>query len=213
MNVNYQKKLDDIINKIETNLETPTLLLHSCCAPCSTYVIKYLSNYFKITVLYYNPNITIDLEYEKRKNEQEEFIKKINSTLKNEVYFLEGEYNSKDFFNAIKGYENYGEGSIRCDKCFELRLDYTGKICKEKNLDYFTTTLSISPLKNSNKLNEIGEIIEKKYNKKYLYSDFKKKDGYKNSTIISKLYNLYRQNYCACIFSKIESEKRGGNSE
>lgn len=202
--VNYQIMLDKITQKIEKEDITPSLLLHSCCAPCSSYTIEYLSKYFSITVLYYNPNISEQKEYEKRKAEQ---IRLINSLeTKNKVSFLDCEYNSADFFETAKGYEKCREGGERCFRCYRLRLEKTACLAKEKDFDYFCTTLSISPLKNAQKINEIGYELENEYGILWLPSDFKKREGYKRSIELSKEFNLYRQNYCGCIYSKAERE-------
>lgn len=202
--VNYQIMLDKITQKIEREDITPSLLLHSCCAPCSSYTIEYLSKYFSITVLYYNPNISEQKEYEKRKAEQ---IRLINSLeTKNKVSFFDCEYNSAEFFETAKGYEKCREGGERCFRCYRLRIEKTSCLAKEKNFDYFCTTLSISPLKNAQKINEIGYELEEKYGVLWLPSDFKKREGYKRSIELSKEFNLYRQNYCGCIYSKAERE-------
>lgn len=201
-NVNYQKILDKELEKIQANGTIPTLLLHSCCAPCSSYVIEYLSKYFKITVFYYNPNISPDSEYRYRANEQKRLIESM--PLENPVEFLEGNYNPDEFFEASKGLENAPEGGARCAKCFNLRLSKTAETAKQGNYDYFTTTLTISPLKNAQLINNIGKELSNKYGVPYLLSDFKKKNGYKRSIVLSKEYNLYRQNYCGCVFSKYE---------
>lgn len=198
--INYQKKLDELIEAIEKNGSTPTLLLHSCCAPCSSYVIEYLSNYFSITVYYYNPNIFPDKEYRYRAVEQKRLIESM--PVKNKVTFLEGDYIPTLFFDTVKGLENEPEGGARCDKCFNLRLESTAQQAKNKGFDYFTTTLTISPLKNAQVINDIGLQLSDKYGVKYLAGDFKKKNGYKRSIVLSKEYNLYRQNYCGCVFSK-----------
>lgn len=203
-NINYQKLLDKELEKIQATSTTPTLLLHSCCAPCSSYVIEYLSKYFKITVFYYNPNISPDEEYRYRANEQKRLIESM--PLENEVKFLESEYNPDEFFNASKGLENEPEGGARCAKCFNLRLSKTAQVAKQGNFDYFTTTLTISPLKNAQLINNIGSALSEKYGIPYLLSDFKKKNGYKRSIVLSKEYNLYRQNYCGCVFSKSDTE-------
>lgn len=200
--MNYQNKLDEIIENLDY---VPNLLLHSCCAPCSSYVIEYLSNYFNITIYYYNPNISPKEEYEKRKNEQIRFIKEFKS--KNKLDIIDVDYNYDDFLNIANGLENVKEGGIRCFKCYNLRLESTAKKASELNYDYFGTTLTVSPYKNSEKLNEIGSELESKYNIKYLCSDFKKKNGYKRSIELSKIYNLYRQDYCGCIYSKKEREE------
>ncbi len=202
---NFQKEMDKLIEQNQKDGLTPSLLLHSCCAPCSSYVLEYLSQFFNITVLYYNPNISPKEEYIYRLNEEKRLIGEMS--FKNPVEILDCDYNAEEFFTVVKGFEKEPEGGKRCEKCFDLRLDFTAKIAKENNFDYFATTLTISPLKNANLINDIGEKIAEKYNAKYLCSDFKKKEGYKRSIILSKEYNLYRQNYCGCIFSKVESEK------
>ncbi len=195
--INYQKELDKIIAAQGDSV--PTLLLHSCCAPCSSYVIEYLSNYFYITVFYYNPNIYPDTEYIFRSNEQKRLISEMPT--KYPVTYIDEDYNSKEFYNAVKGLEKEPEGGKRCEKCFHLRLERTAKKAVELNFDYFTTTLTISPLKNAQLINQIGETLSQIYNIKWLPSDFKKKEGYKRSIELSKIYSLYRQNYCGCIFS------------
>ena len=197
---NYQRELDVLINRLENK---PKLLLHSCCAPCSSYVLEYLSKHFDITVLYYNPNIYPEKEYFFRENEQERFI---NEVFSNDVKFKKEEYNPDEFYTAVKGLEGIKEGGERCFKCYLLRLEKTAQVAKENNFDFFTTTLSISPYKNAEKLNEIGEALSGKYGVKYLVSDFKKKNGYKRSTELSREYNIYRQDYCGCVFSKNERE-------
>ncbi len=202
--INYQKILDELIGKLQKENKIPKLLLHSCCAPCSSYVLEYLSKYFRITVLYYNPNISIEEEYLHRIEEQKRLISEMKTI--NKVDFVQGEYNPNDFFAIAKGLEDAKEGGERCFKCYELRLKETVKIALDNGYDYFTTTLSISPHKNAQKINEIGENLSEEYGVKYLYSDFKKREGYKRSIELSKEYNLYRQNYCGCIYSKLESE-------
>lgn len=202
--VNYQKELDKVIDNLQSKNEVPKLLLHSCCAPCSSYVLEYLSNYFDITVLYYNPNIYPKEEYEKRLNEQKGLIE--DMTFKYEVNIIEGTYNSDEFFEMCRGMEEIKEGGERCFKCYELRLRETLRIAEENGFDYFTTTLTISPFKNAQKLNEIGEKLTKNSKVKYLFSDFKKKEGYKRSIELSSEYNLYRQDYCGCVFSKRQRE-------
>ena len=197
MNINYDNVFKDIIKNIKG---TPCVLLHSCCAPCSSQVLARLSDYFLVTVLYYNPNIEPFSEYEKRKEEQKRFIKSFPS--KNQISFLDCDYENEKFKIMAKGLENIPEGGERCHKCYTLRIEKTAILAKENNFDYFCTTLSVSPFKNSRVLNEIGNMLEKKYDIKYLYSDFKKEDGYKKSIEYSKKYNLYRQNYCGCIYSK-----------
>lgn len=198
--INYQKELDKIINKIKGEDSMPSLLLHSCCAPCSSYTIEYLSDYFSITVLYYNPNISPKEEYEKRKAEQ---IRLINSLpVKNKVSFMDCDYNFNEFFEIAKGYEHCIEGGERCFRCYQLRLDKTAHLAKENSFDYFCTTLSISPLKNAQKINEIGFLLSEKYGVSWLPSDFKKREGYKRSIELSREYDLYRQNFCGCVYSK-----------
>lgn len=197
MKIDYQKKMEEILNVIE---KPKKLLLHSCCGPCSSYVLEYLTNYFDITIFYYNPNITEEEEFKKRLNEQIRLVNEI--TKKNKIHVIEGKYEKEKYEKTINGLENELEGGSRCFKCYHLRMEETAKLAKEMNFDYFTTTLSISPYKNASKLNEIGEELEKEYGIKYLYADFKKKDGYKKSIELSKKYNLYRQNYCGCIYSK-----------
>ncbi|MGN1166696.1 MAG: epoxyqueuosine reductase QueH [Lachnospiraceae bacterium] len=198
--MNYQKELDKLIKKIEDEGRVPRLLLHSCCAPCSSYVLEYLSDYFEITVYYYNPNISPESEYTKRIYEQQSLIDKLPS--KYPVTFIAGEYDSQRFYEMARGLENVKEGGERCFKCYEMRLRETAKLAKEAEYDYFTTTLSISPLKNAEKLNEIGEKLAGEYGVNYLTSDFKKRNGYKRSIELSKEYGLYRQDYCGCEFSK-----------
>lgn len=196
---NVKKFLDDLISDIKSNENISSLLLHSCCAPCSSYVLEYLSDYFEITVYYYNPNIYPQEEYTRRIEEQREFLLSIKG--KNPIKFMQGDYVPDEFYSYIKGLESQPEGGERCFKCYTLRLERAAKIAKEMNFDYFTTTLSVSPYKNAQKLNEIGKNFEEKYGVKYLYSDFKKKNGYKRSIELSKEYNLYRQEYCGCVFS------------
>lgn len=198
--MNYQLKLEEILKENENKNYIPTLLLHSCCAPCSSYCLEYLSEFFKITIFYYNPNITEKSEYLKRVHEQQRLIKEL--PCKYEIKFLEGDYNPDLFFNISKGLEKEPEKGKRCSKCYELRMRETALIAKKLGFDYFATTLTLSPYKNSNKVNEIGQLLERELNIKYLYSDFKKKNGYKRSIELSKIYNLYRQNYCGCIYSK-----------
>ena len=203
--VNYQKQLEAIIAKHEKAGEVPTLMLHSCCAPCSSYCLEYLSNYFKITVFYYNPNIYPEEEYTKRVEEQRRFIEKLPA--KHKIEFVEGVFEKERFYEIVKGYENCKEGGERCFLCYELRLVETAKIAKQMGMDYFTTTLSISPLKNSDKLNEIGEKVGLQYGIAHLSSDFKKKNGYKRSVELSNEYEMYRQYYCGCVYSKMERDK------
>jgi predicted adenine nucleotide alpha hydrolase (AANH) superfamily ATPase len=201
---NYQKELDRIVENIEKEGLCPTLLLHSCCAPCSSYVLKYLSEYFRITLLYFNPNISPESEYVKRVEEQKRLINSM--PLKNAVEFVEGRYEPKEFYGAVKGFEEEPEGGKRCHICYEMRLREAAEYAAKGGYDYFTTTLSISPLKKSDVLNEIGERVGAECGVRHLPSDFKKKEGYKQSIELSKEYDLYRQNFCGCIFSKRQVE-------
>ena len=198
--INYQLELDKIINKIEGENTTKSLLLHSCCAPCSSYVLAYLNKYFNITVFYYNPNITNKEEYLKRKQEQIRLISELPAI--NKINILDADYKPEKFFEISKGLEDCREGGERCFKCYKLRLEATAKAAKENNFDYFCTTLTISPLKNAQKINEIGHMLGDEYQIPFLPSDFKKKEGFKKSIELSSQYNLYRQNYCGCIYSK-----------
>ena len=227
-NRNYQKELDKIIDRIadeqpgrrEDFVEDypPRLLLHSCCAPCSSYVLEYLRNYFRITVFYYNPNITEDEEYRKRVAEQKRLIEAYNAQLREQekttavvsvperrgylIEVIEGNYEPERFFDTARGLEQCPEGGERCFACYALRLGETAKRARAGDYDYFTTTLSISPLKNAVKLNEIGERLSREYGVAWLPSDFKKRDGYKRSIELSKEYGLYRQDYCGCVYSR-----------
>lgn len=205
MKTNYQSMLDEIIFNIVESNSRPKLLLHSCCAPCSSYVLEYLTKYFDITIFYYNPNIYPYDEYKKRFNEQIKLINDMNP--ENMISIIDCDYNNNLYEEAIKGFESEPEGGKRCHICYELRLEQTAKQAKNLDFDYFGTTLSVSPYKNSEKLNLIGKSLEEQYNVNYLYSDFKKKDGYKRSIVLSREYNLYRQEYCGCKYSKIVKEK------
>ncbi len=203
--VNFQQKTDGIIEQIIKSGKTPTLLLHSCCAPCSSYTLEYLTKYFNVTIFYYNPNISPESEYRIRLDEQQRFINYIEWDHK--VNLVEGEYIPEDFYNIAKGLEDVPEGGQRCYKCYIQRMEKAAIYAKENGYDYFTTTLSISPHKNATWINEIGEQLSNNHNINYLYADFKKKNGYKRSIELSKEYNLYRQEYCGCIYSKVSSEK------
>lgn len=198
--MNYQKELDKLIEKLKKEERVPRLLLHSCCAPCSSYVLEYLSEYFEITVFYYNPNIFPESEYTKRIFEQQKLIGDMR--FKHPVSFVAGEYDRERFYEMAKGLEQVKEGGERCLRCYELRLRESAELARECEYDYFTTTLSISPLKNADKLNEIGMRLAQEYGVAYLQSDFKKKNGYKRSIELSKEYGLYRQDYCGCEFSR-----------
>ncbi len=203
--VNYQKELDKLILELKKEEKVPRLLLHSCCAPCSSYVLEYLSQYFEVTVFYYNPNIYPESEYTKRVLEQQKLISEMR--FKHPVTFIAGNYDSEKFYNMARGLENVKEGGERCFKCYELRLREAAKIAKNGEYDFFTTTLSISPLKNAQKLNEIGMLLAEEYGIEYLLSDFKKKNGYKRSVELSEQYGLYRQDYCGCVFSMKERKE------
>ena len=203
--VNFQKELDKIILNLENEGITPTLFLHSCCGPCSSYVLEYLSNYFEITVFYYNPNIYPSEEYFYRVKEQQQLIDLMET--KNKVNLVTGKYDVSVFYNAIKGMEKQKEGDIRCRFCYEMRMKEAAHIGSKTGFDYFTTTLSISPYKNAVWINEIGQKLEKEYDIKFLPSDFKKKNGYQRSIELSKKFNMYRQDYCGCIFSLNERKE------
>ena len=202
---NYQKELDQVIAGLEEQGKVPRLLLHSCCAPCSSYVLEYLSRYFDITVYFYNPNIDQPEEYKRRVKEQQRLIASMDFI--HPVTLETGAYEPEEFHRIVRGLEKEPEGGARCFKCYELRLQEAAKVAQAGRFDYFTTTLSISPLKNAEKLNEIGEKLAKEYRVPYLPSDFKKKNGYKRSVELSEKYNLYRQDYCGCIYSQKERQK------
>ena len=192
--MNYQKELEKLISTLD---HKPTLLLHSCCAPCSSYVLEYLEPYFKITVLYYNPNIEPINEYLKRKEEQINFIKNVHPN----ISILDVQYDNDLYSRVVEGLESEREGGSRCYKCYKLRIEKTASLADNK-YEYFGTTLSVSPHKNANFINEIGKELEQKYKSKFLISNFKKNEGYKRSIVLSKEYNLYRQDYCGCKYSK-----------
>lgn len=200
--MNYQQKMEEIIQMHQEKQEVPTLLLHCCCAPCSSAVLEKLASFFQITVFYYNPNITLQTEYQKRIAELKRFIKEYPT--KYPVKWMEGSYRPELFFEKTKGLEKELEGGKRCFICYQLRLEETARLAKENHFDYFTTTLSISPHKNATWLNEIGEQLAQTLQIGYLYADFKKKEGYKRSICLSKEYHLYRQDYCGCSYSKVE---------
>ena len=194
--INYQKKLEELIKTLN---EKPTLLLHSCCGTCSTEVISFLKDYFDITIYYYNPNIEPLEVYLHRKREQIRFLKEYKEA---KIKFLDCDYDNDSFKQIAKGLESVPEGGARCNKCFYLRMQRTATIAKDNNFEYFGTTLTVSPHKNSEIINEIGEKVMKEYNIEYIYGDFKKNDGYKKSIEMSKAYNLYRQDYCGCLYGK-----------
>ena len=211
---NFQKELDKLLDGMVKNQEAgKRLFLHSCCAPCSSYVLEYLRMYFRITVFYYNPNISFEAEYQKRVAEQKRLIDAFNASAYNAqetgypIDIVEGDYEPQRFYDMAKGLEDCPEGGERCFLCYELRLRRTAELAKEGGYDYFCTTLSISPLKNAKKLNEIGERLENEYQVRWLASDFKKKNGYQRSIELSAEYQLYRQDYCGCVYSKKERER------
>ncbi|MDO4477674.1 MAG: epoxyqueuosine reductase QueH [Lachnospiraceae bacterium] len=214
--MNEQKLLDRILSELNDKrqkaeaagdpYDPPRLFLHSCCAPCSSYCLQYMADYFAVTDFYYNPNITEKPEFVKRSRELERLISEM--PLHYPVTYVEGPYEPKRFFEAVKGFEDVPEGGERCFICYEMRLRESARLAAEGSYDYFTTTLTISPLKNSAKLNEIGRRLEAEYGVKWLPSDFKKKNGYLTSIELSKQYELYRQNYCGCVFSRREAEAR-----
>ena len=202
---NYDVIMNQIIEQNQKEGKVPTLLLHTCCAPCSSQTIARLSDFFHIAVFYYNPNIEPYEEYTKRKEEQIRFLKEYKS--KYPISFFDCDWENEKFIEMSLGLEKEGEGGVRCHKCYYLRLEKTAQMAKEKNFDYFTTSLTISPYKDSQVLNRIGEVLEKENGVHYLYSDFKKQNGYQKSIEFSKDYGLYRQDYCGCKFSKEEREK------
>ena len=221
--INYQKELDKLLEKLELSRQGEgkgapeyTLFLHSCCAPCSSYVLEYLCGKFRITVFYFNPNISESAEYVRRVEEQKRLIEAYNREGRGyPISVLEGDYEPRRFFQAAAGLEDCPEGGERCFKCFDLRLRETALRAREGGYDYFGTTLTISPLKNAGKLNEIGNALAKEYGIAWLPSDFKKKNGYKRSVELSAEYDLYRQDYCGCAFSKAERERNvaGGSGQ
>ncbi len=203
--INYQLELDKIIKQVSEEDNIPHLLLHACCAPCSSYTLMYLSEYFDITVLFYNPNIYTDAEYNKRAAELIRFINE--NKYKNKVSYIQSEYDPSEFYDAVKGFEACPEGGDRCFICYELRLRKALMEAEKLGCDYYCTTLSISPHKNAAKINEIGCRLATDSDVHWLPSDFKKKNGFKISTELSDKYNLYRQNYCGCVYSKKEISK------
>ncbi len=214
---NYSKELEKRIEEFQKKGECPKLLLHACCAPCSSYCLEYLREYFDVTVFFYNPNITEEAEYRKRVIEEKRLIAEYNRQIEEKnfegmnsdekarkIEIIEGEYVPKDFYDAARGYEDCKEGGERCRKCFELRLNETARVARERGFDFFTTTLTISPLKNADVLNEVGREAG---GDMFLPSDFKKKNGYKRSIELSKMFDLYRQDFCGCSFSKAQRER------
>ncbi len=214
--VNYQKELEKILGRLvgAQDKTAPTLFLHSCCAPCSSYVLEYLRTYFRITVFYFNPNISLTEEYQKRVAEQKRLITAYNEESGKTgagyaIAVVEGDYQPERFFRMAKGLEECPEGGERCFRCFDLRLRETAKQGAEGGFDYFATTLTISPLKNASKINEIGQALSGEYGIAWLPSDFKKKDGYKRSIELSAQYGLYRQDYCGCAYSREKRARLG----
>ena len=201
MNRNYYQEFLSTIQQIDKT-KKPKLLLHVCCAPCSSHCISVLYPFFDITIFYYNPNITPYEEYERRLNEEKRFIKEAYPDIK----IVDAEYDCDKFEEMAAGLENLPEGGERCKKCYRMRLEKSGEYAKQNGFDYFTTTLTVSPYKHSATLNQIGEDVSNLCGVKYLFSDFKKEDGYKHSIELSKKYNLYRQDYCGCQFSKRNRE-------
>ena len=203
---NYQKELDKLIERNQKEGKTPRLFLHACCAPCSSYVMEYLSQYFEITIFFYNPNIAPVEEYSHRVAEIRRLIGEMEFV--HPVTLVEGRYDPEEFYEMAKGLENVPEGGERCFRCYRLRMEEAAKLAKEGGYDYFTTTLSVSPHKNAQKLNEIGLRLQEEYGVRYLLSDFKKKGGYLESIRLSKEYDLYRQNFCGCVYSRQKMEDR-----
>ena len=217
---NYQRALEEILRGLDPEAEAPTLLLHSCCGPCSSYVLEYLREYFRITVFYYNPNITEDEEYRKRLAEEQRLIAAYNAQVDEGVFgdmhftghahridILEAPYDPETYLEQVRGMEDLPEGGERCTKCFALRLRKTAETAAAVGADYCSTTLTISPLKDAQRLNRIGEACAARCGVRWLPGDFKKKDGYKRSIELSRIFDLYRQDYCGCVFSKRERER------
>ena len=207
MNRNYQKELDRLIVSLpdrRSGEPVPRLLLHSCCGPCSSYVLEYLSEHFAITVFYFNPNIAPEEEYRKRVEEQKRLVEQLPAVYP--IQFLEGRYEPEEFYSRVRGLEKEPEGGARCRVCFELRLEEAARLAAEGGYDYYTTTLSISPLKNAQVLADVAIKMGEKWGVAWLPSDFKKKEGYKRSIQLSSEYDLYRQNYCGCVFSRQKEE-------
>ena len=202
--ISYQRWLDEKIDEIKNSKCRPRLILHSCCAPCSSYVIEYLTPFFSITVFFYNPNIHPEEEYKKRLSEQISFIEKLKE--KNEIDLIVGTYQPELFFQRVKGLEQEKEGGRRCQKCFELRLEKSAQKASQLGFPYFTTTLTVSPHKNAKLINRLGDDIASSFHLQYLFSDFKKRAGFQRSIVLSHQYQLYRQNYCGCIFSRKEEK-------
>ncbi|WP_044957150.1 epoxyqueuosine reductase QueH [Butyrivibrio sp. LC3010] len=218
--VNYAKELEKKIKEFEKEGRRPRILLHACCAPCSSYCLEYLRQYFDVTVFFYNPNIMNAAEYRKRVDEEKRLIAEYNRQVDEQTFegmksderagkieIIEGDYIVSDFLEAVKGLEDCPEGGDRCTKCFELRLEETAKIALKEKFEFFTTTLTISPLKDADRLNRIGQSMSEKYGVSFLPSDFKKKEGYKRSIELSHKFGLYRQDFCGCEFSRQQRER------
>lgn len=207
--INYQKQLEEILKRMKEEGKRKRLLLHACCAPCSSYCLEYLREAFVLTVFFYNPNLTEQEEYRRRAEEEKRLIALMNGQEgSSQIEILEGRYEPERFLEAAKGLETCKEGGERCVRCFALRLGETARVAAEDGFDFFTTSLTISPLKNSALLNRIGAQEGERYGVRFLPSDFKKNNGYLRSTQLSRLYGLYRQNYCGCIYSKVEASDR-----
>ena len=207
--INYQKQLEEVLKRMKEEGERKRLLLHACCAPCSSYCLEYLREAFALTVFFYNPNLTEQEEYRRRVEEEKRLIALMNGQeSSSQIEILEGRYEPERFLEAAKGLETCKEGGERCVRCFALRLGETARVAAEGGFDFFTTSLTISPLKNSALLNRIGAQEGERYGVRFLPSDFKKNNGYLRSTQLSRLYGLYRQNYCGCIYSKVEASDR-----
>ena len=207
--INYQKQLEEVLKRMKEEGKRKRLLLHACCAPCSSYCLEYLREAFALTVFFYNPNLTEQEEYRRRVEEEKRLIALMNGQKgSSQIEILEGRYEPERFLEAAKGLETCKEGGERCVRCFALRLGETARVAAEGGFDFFTTSLTISPLKNSALLNRIGAQEGERYGVRFLPSDFKKNNGYLRSTQLSRLYGLYRQNYCGCIYSKVEASDR-----
>ncbi|MBR1670227.1 MAG: epoxyqueuosine reductase QueH [Butyrivibrio sp.] len=222
---NYAKELENRIEEFGKRKETPRLLLHACCAPCSSYCLEYLRQFFDVTVFFFNPNITEEAEYRKRVIEEKRLIDEYNAQVESnrfdgmhsderarKIEIIEGDYDPGQFYEAVSGYEDCKEGGERCRKCFELRLSETARVARRNGFEYMTTTLTISPLKNADVLNEVGEACAQKEGIVFLPSDFKKKNGYKRSIELAYMFGLYRQDFCGCSFSKAQRELEKGLS-
>ena len=213
MKINYQLMLDKTIATAKDAGTRPSLLLHACCAPCSSYVLEYLHEYFNITLFFYNPNISPKSEHDVRYEELRRLVSEMGTRMgfEDKIDVVSSEYEPERFFQIAKGLETLPEGDVRCRKCYELRLRKTAQAAAEGGFDYFTTTLSISPHKRADWLCEIGKELSCQYGVEYLYSDFKKRGGYLRSCQLSEAYGLYRQDFCGCVYSKVAREKQKEN--